>query len=333
MPERVPISVLDLVAVSEGHTVDDALAASMSAVRLADGLGYERYWFAEHHNTELLGSSATQVLIGRAASLTSRIRIGSGGVMLPNHAPLLVAEQYGTLERFFPGRIDLGLGRAPGTDPVTARSLGRHSADPGTFARDVVELAEWFGPAGRSSSSGIAAGVARGTRVPLLMLGSSTAGAEVAGLLGLPFAFASHFAPAQLAEAAHVYRSSFDASAPTAQAERPHLIVGALALAAPTDDEAELEFTSTRRRALDKRTGDRRRIQPPAPLGPAEVALGDAGLGLHAVGSSERVVARLDDLVAATGADELMLATYAHDPAVRERSLELVARAWHGDGA
>ncbi|MBD1551434.1 LLM class flavin-dependent oxidoreductase [Pseudomonas typographi] len=331
MALTTPISVLDLVHVTEGATLDDALKASMELAQLADSLGFHRLWYAEHHNTPELGSSATAILIARAAELTQRIRVGAGGIMLPNHAPLHVAEAFGTLARFFPGRVDLGLGRAPGTDSVTARVLGRSGEDPGSFSRNVRDLAGWFSDSGVADSQPIRGGIATATHVPMWILGSSVEGARVAAQLGLPFVVASHFAPDDLPRVLQVYRGQFDASAPTAQVSRPYVMAGINVMIAPTDAEAERLWTTAQQMIYDVRSGHRRKLQPPvAPeLMPAHVrAFADATFRVRAVGSPATACQALREFVQFTGADELIAMTYAYDPADRQRSLRLLAEAW-----
>ncbi|GAB3278803.1 LLM class flavin-dependent oxidoreductase [Parasphingorhabdus pacifica] len=332
MSSHVPVSILDLVPVSEGGNVNDALAASMQAAQSADELGYNRIWYAEHHNTEYLGASATSTLIGRAASLTERIRIGSGGVMLPNHAPLRVAEEYGTLAQFFPGRIDLGLGRAPGTDQMTAQVLSRTSADPQSFASSIYDLTGWFGADGKAKSTPISGGVSAGTEVPIWVLGSTVDGASIAGQLGLPFSFASHFAPTQLHEALDVYRRSFDPSAPTAQIDKPYVMAGINVLVAPSDEEAMRQWTTAQRMIVGVRTGKRRALQPP--VAPEEMGttsernFAESMLSVRAVGSADTARKTLEEFVESTQVDELIATTYAFDPADRMRSMELLAKNW-----
>ena len=328
---RVPLSVLDLVSVSSDQTPAQAIDAAMEAAQLVDRLGYERLWYAEHHNTASVASSATSLLVGRAAGLTERIRVGSGGVMLPNHAPLMVAENYGTLAQMFPGRIDLGLGRAPGTDQLTARALARSSAAPDDFVANVVDLMNWFD--GGRDRLGIHVGVAEGTRVPIWMLGSSTAGATMAAALGLPYSFASHFAPDALFQALEVYRSNFDAEASTAQIDKPYVSVGINVMACEDEAEAHHQFTVTQNMFLAmQRTGGRTKLQPPGEPGfeVTEMArmMADKMLQVSAVGTPEQVAEVMQSVVDQTGADELITVTYAHDPAVRLRSLELTAQAW-----
>ncbi|GHD30513.1 alkane 1-monooxygenase [Nocardiopsis kunsanensis] len=322
----VPLSVLDLVSIPEGSTAREAIASSMSAAKTADRLGYTRLWFAEHHNTANLAASATGQLIGHAASATERIRVGSGGVMLPNHAPLMVAEEYGTLANIHGDRIDLGLGRAPGTDMMTARALSRSSAEPQEFAQNIYDLQGWFSE-GTARSMQIASAVSAGTEVPIWVLGSTVNGASIAGQLGLPFSVASHFAPDQLDDAIRVYRSSFTADAPTAQIDEPYVLAGINVMVADSDAEAEREFTSVGQMFADVSRGRSRRIQPP--VDPAEArGLDNPMLSIKAVGSPQTAVRQLAEFVERTGADELITTTYAYDPAVRERSLRLLAENW-----
>lgn len=323
------LSVLDLVSVSSDQPVGEAIEASMRAAEAADRAGYERLWFAEHHNTAAVASSATAVLIGQAAARTRRIKVGSGGVMLPNHSPLNVAEDFGTLAQMYPGRIELGLGRAPGTDQVTARMLARSSAEPGEFMQNVALMHTWFN-AGRVG--GITVGVAEGTDVPLWVLGSSTAGAAMAAKLGLPYSFASHFAPDALEQAVDVYRGNFDASAPTAQIDEPYVQIGVNVLAHETPGEAQRLFTTVQKMFLSmRRTGGRLPLQPPGDLefeaSELEVEMMEHMLRYRAIGTPETVAAELEGIARHVDADEIITVTYAHDPAVRERSIELVAEA------
>lgn len=323
----VPLSILDLVSISDGSTARDGIAASMSAAQVADRLGFTRLWFAEHHNTENLAASATTLLISQAASCTQNIRVGAGGVMLPNHAPLMVAEQFGTLVNVHGPRIDLGLGRAPGTDRMTAQALARSSAEPQAFAQNVYDLQGWFGEDGMGRSMPIVAAVAAGTEVPIWVLGSTVNGAAIAGQLGLPFSLASHFAPDQIDDAIRVYRDNFTTDVPTAQIEKPYVMAGINVLVAETDAEAEREFTTVAQMFSDTASGKRRRLQPP--VDPADVpGLTNPMLTIRAVGSPQTVNRQLTEFVERTGADELITATYTFDPAVRERSLELLAEAW-----
>ena len=230
----IPLSILDLVPISEGSTARDGIAASVESATLADRLGYSRLWFAEHPNTRNLASSATALLISQAAGVTERIRVGAGGVMLPNHAPLMVAEQYGTLANIHGDRIDLGLGRAPGTDGMTAQALSRSSAEPQAFARHIYDLQGWFGPEGTAHSTPIFSSGSQGTEVPIWVLGSTVNGASIAGQLGLPFALASHFAPDQIDDAIRVYRQSFRTDQPTARIDEPQVMAGINVMVADT---------------------------------------------------------------------------------------------------
>jgi luciferase family oxidoreductase group 1 len=311
----------------------DALAASLHTARLADRLGYARYWYAEHHNTESLASNATSILIGRAAERTERIRVGSGGIMLPNHSPLSVIEQFGTLAQMFDGRIDLGLGRAPGTDPITAQLLARTSAEPSAFLAAIEQMRDWSRPPlEQPSGLRIAAPVAEGTEVPMWILGSTANGARLAAQLGMPFSVASHFAPFQYLHALETYRAHFDPDAASAQIERPHTMVGVNLVVAETDEEAQRQFTTLQQMFLGVVTGQRQKIQPPRDI--TEVAPEhllqkvDQTLSIKAVGSPATVVSQLEEIVAATQADELILTAYHYDPADRLRSLELLAEAW-----
>lgn len=322
----VPLSILELVSISEGFTAQEAIAASMESARNADRLGYHRLWFAEHHNTPSVASSATALLISQAASLTERIRLGSGGVMLPNHAPLMVAEQYGTLANLHGDRIDLGLGRAPGTDMMTAQALSRSSAEPQAFARSVQDLQGWFSKSGTAHSMPILSAASAGTEVPIWMLGSTVNGASIAGQLGLPFSLASHFAPHQVDAALKVYRDSFNAQAPTAQIDKPYVMAGINVMVADTDESAAREFTVVEQMFLDIQSGQRRLIQPP--VDPGQLTGGQPMLQIKAVGAPQTVKTQLEEFVQRTGADELITVTYAFDPAVRERSLQLLAQTW-----
>lgn len=326
----VPLSILDLVSISDGSTAREAIASSVRSARVADRLGYRRLWFAEHHNTVNLAASATSLLISHAAAATERIRVGSGGVMLPNHAPLMVAEQYGTLANMHGDRIDLGLGRAPGTDQLTAQALARSSAEPQAFAQNIYDLQGWFGDQGRAHSTPIISAVSAHTHVPIWVLGSTVNGAAIAGQLGLPFSVASHFAPDQLDQAITVYRESFTTEAPTAQIDEPYVMAGVNVMVAPTDEEAAREFTTVGQMFLDLRTGGRRKLQPP--IDPEALAARGGGnnpmLQISAVGSPATVKQQLESFVERTGADELITATYAYDPQVRDRTLELLADAW-----
>jgi luciferase family oxidoreductase group 1 len=327
-----PLSVLDLAPIVEGSSAADALRNGLELARHAEALGYHRYWVAEHHNMDGVASSATAVLVGHIAAGTRTIRVGSGGVMLPNHAPLVIAEQFGTLATLFPGRIDLGLGRAPGTDRVTMRALRRHldaSDEEEGFPRDVMELQRYLGPP--QAGDAVRAIPGTGTEVPIWLLGSSLYSAQLAAHLGLPFAFASHFAPDLLLHALEVYRATYQ---PSARWPKPHAMVGVNVVCAERDDEAAFLFTSIQQRFLGMQRG--RRGPLPRPIDPAELAAlwtpqEQAGvqrmLAASAVGSPASVRAQLAAIVESTAADELIVAGAIHDHAARLRSYALLAEA------
>ena len=325
---KVALSMLDLVAVREGGTVADALAISLQTARHAESLGFERYWLAEHHNMAGIASSATAVLVGYIAGGTQRIRVGSGGVMLPNHAPLVVAEAFGTLAELYPGRIDLGLGRAPGTDGLTMRALRRDRVETeADFPRDVAELQQLLAPP--RPGQRLVAMPGAGTEVPIWLLGSSLFSAQLAAERGLPYAFASHFAPRLLQQALAMYRSRFR---PSAELEKPRVVIGVPLIAAPTDDEAEFLASSTYQRVLGILTGERKRLQPPVPqfaqkLQPQEHAAIADFLAAAVIGGPDKVRAGLAALAEATQADEFMLVCDVFDPALRLRSLDIAAAA------
>lgn len=324
----IPLSVLDLAPVPEGSSVSQALANTLDLARFAEGLGYKRYWLAEHHNMPGIASAATAVVIGQVAAATSTIRIGAGGIMLPNHAPLVIAEQFGTLSALFPGRIDLGLGRAPGTDMMTARALRRNlEAGVDGFPNDVVELMTYFQPA--TPDQRLRAVPGEGEDVKVWMLGSSTYGAQLAAILGLPYAFASHFAPAEMQHAIDIYRSRFQ---PSEHLDRPHLMLGLNVFAADTDAEARLLFSSLQQAFVNLRTGRPGKLPPPVEnygetLDPTARAMLVQALACTIVGSPETVRRDLDAFVRRTGADELMVTAQVFDHAARKRSFEILAEA------
>ncbi|AXH97960.1 LLM class flavin-dependent oxidoreductase [Ornithinimicrobium avium] len=332
---RVPLSVLDLAPRSQGMTPQQALQESTRLAQEVDRLGYHRYWMAEHHGSETFMSSATALLLGHMAHHTDRIRLGAGGVMLPNHSPLMVAEYYGTLATLHGDRFDLGLGRAPGTDPMTAAALARSSGQLQDFASEVAALRDYLGdtpslPHGRGV---VRALPGEGTHVPLWMLGSSTGGAQVAAALGLPFSFASHFAPDQIREALLVYRDRFRADAQTAQVDRPTVMAGVNVLVAPTQEEADHLFTTAQLMAIRIRSGQPGPLDPPveslADAVPEQLlALAGAHQAVRAVGPPELVAERLEEFAAEHELDELILTTYAYDPELRRRSFRLLAQAW-----
>ncbi|MHB1198372.1 MAG: LLM class flavin-dependent oxidoreductase [Polaromonas sp.] len=326
--QHIALSMLDLVAVREGGTVAEALAISLRTAQHAERLGFARYWLAEHHNMLGIASSATAVLVGYIAGGTRTIRVGSGGVMLPNHAPLVVAEAFGTLAELYPGRIDLGLGRAPGTDPATMRALRRERAETADdFPRDVAELQHLLAPA--QPGQRLIATPGAGTNVPIWLLGSSLFSAQLAAERGLPYAFAAHFAPRLLLQALTLYRQNFQ---PSAMLAKPYVVIGVPLIAAPTDEEAEYLASSTHQRVLGILRGDRRGLQPPvaqfsAQLQPQERAAINDFLAAAVIGGPETVQQGLSALAQATGADEFMLVCDVFDPALRLRSLDIAAAA------
>lgn len=327
----VPLSILDLAPVKEGQTPGDALRESLDLARQAERLGYNRYWVAEHHNMVGIASAATSVVIGFLAGGTSTLKVGSGGIMLPNHSPMLIAEQFGTLESLYPGRIELGLGRAPGTDLKTLRALRRSPAHAHDFMEDVLELQALLGPV--QPGQAVQAVPGAGLEVPLWILGSSLYGAQLAATLGLPYAFASHFAPAALPQALRLYRSQFQPS-PKARSREPHAMIGVNVVAADTDAEARRLFTCVQQAF----TGILRDQRGPCPRPiddieaywegrPEEKEAVSAMLRYSLVGSPATVREGLLGLLAETGADELMVATHIGDHAARVRSYEILAEA------
>ncbi|MFC0283146.1 LLM class flavin-dependent oxidoreductase [Camelimonas abortus] len=320
-----PFSVLDLAFIPEGQTAADALRNSVDLARHAEKWGYRRFWLAEHHNMTGIASAATAVVIGHVAAHTSTIRVGAGGVMLPNHSPLVIAEQFGTLETLFPGRIDLGLGRAPGTDQRTLRALRRDPSAADNFPQDVLELQALLGPVAEGQV--IQAVPGHDTNVPLWILGSSLYGAQLAAALGLPYAFASHFAPAALHEAIALYRERFK---PSAQLDRPHVMVAVNVIAADTDAEAKRLFTTPQQQFVNLIRGVRGKMRPPIDdiesyWQPHEKAHVSAMLACSAVGAPDTVRARLQAIVDSTQADELIIAAAIHDHKARLRSYEIAA--------
>ena len=322
----IPISVLDLAPILAGGTAADALANSLDLARHTERLGYRRYWLAEHHNMPGIASAATAVAIGHVAAGTSTIRVGAGGVMLPNHSPLVIAEQYGTLESLYPGRIDLALGRAPGTDPVTARALRRDSATSAErFPDDVVELLRYFQPP--QPGQAVRAFPGAGLRVPVWILGSSLFGAQLAAVLGLPFSFASHFAPDHLIDALEIYRARFQ---PSPFLEKPQAMAGIGIFAADTEAEARRLFTSMQQQFVNLRRGTPTQLQPPVESmdglwSAAEMAMVDHSFRYALVGTGEQVGAGLAKFITATKVDELVITAQIYDHAARKRSYEIVA--------
>jgi luciferase family oxidoreductase group 1 len=324
----VPLSILDLVPVVLGETPREALQKSLELARHAERFGYTRYWVAEHHNMTGIASAATSVVIGYLAGGTKTIRVGSGGIMLPNHAPLVIAEQFGTLESLYPGRIDLGLGRAPGTDQQTVRALRRDLRRADTFPQEVLELQAYLAKTEPGQPrAAVRAVPGRGTEVPIWILGSSTFGAELAAALGLPYAFASHFAPDSLFEALEIYRGQFR---PSKQLDHPYAMVGVNVVAAETDEEARRLFTTVQQSFTNLVRGAPGQLQAPiddieAYWSPPEKYQATRMLKHSIVGSPEVVRKDLESFVTTTKADELMIVTSIHDHAARVRSYEIVA--------
>jgi luciferase family oxidoreductase group 1 len=323
----IALSVLDLAPITEGSDAAQSFRNSLQLAQHAERLGYRRFWLAEHHGMPGIASAATAVLIGHVAGGTRSIRVGAGGIMLPNHSPLVIAEQFGTLEALYPGRIDLGLGRAPGSDPATARALRRDLAsDPDAFPQDVVELMDLMSDEPRQPLRAVPG---RGAKVPVWILGSSLFGAQLAAMLGLPYAFASHFAPAQMMDAIAVYRAGFK---PSKQLDEPYVMLGFNVFAADTDDEAQVLATSMQQAFVNLRTGRPSKLQPPVPgyldsLQPPARAMLDQVLSCSAIGSPQTVRRALQAFVERTGADELMITSQIFDHPARLRSYEITAGA------
>lgn len=322
----IPFSVLDLSPITEGSDAGQALYNSLDLARHVEALGYRRFWMAEHHNLPGIASAATAVALAHVAAGTSRIRIGAGGIMLPNHAPLLIAEQFGTLAALHPGRVELGLGRAPGSDQITARAVRRALlGSEESFPQEVVELMGYFQPV--KPGQRVQAVPGAGLEVPVWILGSSTFGAQLAAYLGLPFAFASHFAPAMMRDAIAIYRERFR---PSAQEAAPRVMLGVVVVAADSDAEARFLFSSLQQSSLNNRMGRPGRVPPPvadfeARLDPYARAILRDSFGCAIVGGPETVRRGLDDFIRTTGADELMVTANVFDHARRKRSFEIVA--------
>ena len=322
----IPFSVLDLSAIVVGSTAAQSLRNTLDLARHAETWGYRRYWLAEHHNMPGIASAATSVVIGHVAAGTSAIRVGAGGIMLPNHSPLVIAEQFGTLESLFPGRIDLGLGRAPGSDQATARAMRRNlTSDPEQFPQDVLELLGYFAPAGDGQTVRAVPGA--GLNVPIWILGSSLFGAQVAAALGLPFAFASHFAPAMMTQAIDIYRARFQ---PSAQLAKAYVMLGFNVFAAESDTEAQILATSMQQAFVNLRSGRPTPLPPPMAgyetqlPAPAKALLADV-LTCSAVGSPDTVRQALNAFIDRTRPDELMITTQIFDHSARLRSFEIAA--------
>ena len=327
----IPFSILDLSPINEGGDAAQSFRNTLALAQHGERLGYQRFWLAEHHGMPGIASAATAVLIGHVAGGTSTIRVGAGGIMLPNHSPLVIAEQFGTLESLFPGRIDLGLGRAPGSDQLTARALRRNlSSDADQFPQDVVELMDYFSAEQRHA---VRAVPGAGLKVPIWILGSSLFGAQLAAALGLPYAFASHFAPAQMMQAIALYRANFK---PSAQLQKPYVMLGFNVFAADTDEEAQFLATSMQQAFVNLRSDHPRRLQPPMKgylqsIGPQERALLEQVLSCAAIGSRDTVKNGLKAFIEQTGADELMITSQIFDHAARLRSYEITAELRAGE--
>ena len=322
----IPFSILDLSPVTMGGNAAQSLRNTLDLAQHAEGWGYQRYWLAEHHSMPGIASAATSVVIGHVAAGTKTIRVGAGGIMLPNHSPLVIAEQFGTLESLFPGRIDLGLGRAPGSDQLTAQALRRNlSSDPEQFPQDVLELMGYLAPA--QAGQRVVAYPGVGTLVPIWILGSSLFGAQVAAALGLPFAFASHFAPAMMMQALEVYRARFQ---PSEQLDRPYVMLGFNVFAADSERQARFLSTSMQQAFVNLRSGRPTQLPPPVEgydeqLPPPAKALLTDVLSCTAVGSPQTVRAALAAFIARTKADELMITSQMFDHQARLRCYEITA--------
>jgi luciferase family oxidoreductase group 1 len=325
MSHTIPFSILDLAPITEGSNAGQSFRNSLDLAQHGERWGYQRFWLAEHHGMPGIASAATAVLMSYVANGTSTIRVGAGGIMLPNHSPLVIAEQFGTLASLYPGRIDLGLGRAPGSDHTTARALRRNlTSDPDAFPQDVVELMDYFAGSPRRQ---VRAVPGAGLDVPIWILGSSLFGAQLAAALGLPFAFASHFAPQMMMQAIEIYRATFR---PSAQLDKPYVMLGFNMFAAPTDAEAEYLATSMQQAFINLRSGRPTQLKPPVEgyldlLSPPERSMLDGVLSCSAIGSPETVASQTRAFIARTGADELMVTSQIFDHRARLRAYEIAA--------
>jgi luciferase family oxidoreductase group 1 len=321
----IPFSVLDLAPITQGSDAAQSFRNTLDLAQHAERWGYQRYWLAEHHGMPGIASAATSVLMAHVAGGTHSIRVGAGGIMLPNHSPLVIAEQFGTLESLYPGRIDLGLGRAPGSDQITARALRRNLAsDADEFPRDVVELLDYFSA---DSKNPVRAIPGHGLNIPVWILGSSLFGAQLAAALGLPYAFASHFAPQQMMQALALYRANFR---PSTRLAKPYVMLGFNVFAADSDEEAAFRVTSLQQAFVNLRSGHPARLPPPVAnypnlVGPQERALLDNVLSCSAIGAPATVRASLMAFIERTGADELMITSQIYDHAARRRSFEITS--------
>jgi luciferase family oxidoreductase group 1 len=326
MAHMIPLSILDLAPVPEGSDAGQALRNALDLAQHAEALGYSRYWMAEHHNMPGIASAATAVALAHVAAGTRRIRVGAGGIMLPNHAPLLIAEQFGTLAALHPGRVDLGLGRAPGSDQIAARAIRRNLSQGADFPQDVLELLSYFRPA--EPGQALQAVPGAGLEVPVWILGSSTYGAQLAAALGLPYAFASHFAPEQMHEAVSLYRAHFK---PSEWLAAPRVMLGVNVFAADTDAEARRLFSSLQQAFINLRSGRPGKLPPPvdgmdARIDPRARMMLDSALACSIVGGPETVRRGLQAFISATGADELMVTAQIFDHAARRRSFQILAQ-------
>ncbi len=325
MKQMIPFSILDLAPINEGSDATQSFRNTLALAQHGERWGYQRFWLAEHHGMPGIASAATAVLIGHVAGGTNTIRVGAGGIMLPNHAPLVIAEQFGTLASLYPGRIDLGLGRAPGSDQLTARALRRNLAsDPNQFPNDVVELMDYFSATKRHA---VRAVPGAGLNVPIWILGSSLFGAQVAAALGLPYAFASHFAPDQMMQAIALYRSTFK---PSAQLAQPYVMLGYNVFAADSDAEAQFLASSMQQAFVNLRSGQPKPLQAPREgyldsLAPQQRDVLDEALSCAAIGSRDTVQRALQAFIAQTGADELMITSMIFDHTARLRSYQITA--------
>jgi luciferase family oxidoreductase group 1 len=321
----IPLSILDLAPITEGSDAAEALRRSLDLAQHAESWGYKRFWLAEHHSMPGIASAATSVVIAHIAGGTSTIRVGAGGIMLPNHPPLVIAEQFGTLASLFPGRIDLGLGRAPGYDQMTVRALRRYPSAADSFPQDVAELMFYFQPA--EPGQPVQAVPGAGLEVPIWILGSSLYGAQLAAAMGLPFAFASHFAPALMTQALDLYRSGFR---PSSQLEQPYVMLGVNVFAADSEPEARLLFSSLQQAFINLRLGRPGKLPPPVQgyadrLNPMERSILEQTLSSAIVGTADTVRSGLEAFAERTGADELMVTSQVFDHAARLRSFEITA--------
>lgn len=322
-----PLSILDLAPIAQGSTPSESFQNTVQLAQQADKAHFNRYWLAEHHGMVGIASAATSILIAHVAQHTQRIRVGAGGIMLPNHSPLVIAEQFGTLASLFPNRIDLGVGRAPGSDQRTAQALRRNlQSDPNEFPNDVLELLDYMSDTPQQT---VPAVPGRGTNVPVWVLGSSLFGAQLAAMLGLPYAFASHFAPAQMMDAIAVYKTHFKASA---YLDKPYVMLGFNVFAAETDVQAHYLASSWQQSFVSLRQGSPIQLPPPVAnyierSGPVGQAVMDHALKCAAIGSLETITAQTQAFIDATGADELMITSNIYDPAARLRSYEILTQA------